>query len=366
MMKKLSALLFGLSLISSQFYIFSSGKPQPAHFILVFSLVAFMVSKERFFLSGDNALKILFLFVFYQLFVNLIFSLIHEELQFILSAIYIIYGYFIFLLIVNLSRTKSNLFSDVSFYGLIAVFVLFFLAMLGFGEYKFSPRYNGYFNDPNQMAFWVLCVTSIILNINNDKIFFQFFVLVIAVTLIVLTASRSGLLGCSCLLLGYLIKYIDIKKMNSKTLLIYIFGLISMLGCVYYLLTADLDMVSFLATRAGDTDFEEQSRVRGYTRILEYPAYTIFGAGHGMELRFDENNLEIHSTWAGLFFYYGIFGLLLVIMFVFFMAKKLSLSENCFLFAPLLYSFSTFGLRTPIFWIFIGVFYAYSKTKSGR
>ena len=47
----------------------------------------------------------------------------------------------------------------------------------------------------------------------------------------------------------------------------------------------------------------KQLEVRGYLRIIQYPQYLFFGAGQGMDERFDNiNGYEVHSSFAGVLF----------------------------------------------------------------
>jgi hypothetical protein len=58
------------------------------------------------------------------------------------------------------------------------------------------------------------------------------------------------------------------------------------------------------------TDWQSEAKLRGYFRPIDYPKYLIFGAGHGDEARFNSKH-EIHSSFLSIFFYYGVFGLIL-------------------------------------------------------
>jgi hypothetical protein len=97
-----------------------------------------------------------------------------------------------------------------------------------------------------------------------------------------------------------------------------------------------------------DDDLDE----RGWYRLIEYPDFLLFGAGQGQHFRFN-SDVEIHSTWAGIFFYYGLIGFILFFFPFFLMIKNLKMGSKLIVLAPLVYSLSTFSARTPIFWFFI-------------
>lgn len=362
-------ILLCLGVALSQFYVFKSGIPQPAHYLIALALIGALISRSRIIIprSGQSTLQWLFAFVVYQATVNSIYFSIDNDFDFLMQAIYIIYGFMTFVLISNLFLIKAEFFGKIPLSCLLGLLVLFALPLLGLGEYRFSPRYNAFFNDPNQMAFWVLCVAaiSILYYGNSGYLILTAMIFLAAAFLIFLTASRSGLAGLVILALsffaGYLRGFEGVVKF--KQIAAYLIGIFIASYGVYYFLNTDSDAISFMLSRVDIIDAGEQARIRGYTRILEHPEYIIFGAGHGMDERFDAEGTEIHSTWAGIVFYYGVPGIFLFLAVLYSIFKKLALNEKLFFLAPLFYSFSTFGLRTPIFWIFLGFFYMVTLKK---
>ncbi len=357
--------LFGIGIISSQFYVFQSGTPQPAHYLILLSGLIFCVTCKKFsFFQNKSYSKYISIFVIYQFFINFIYFLSYQSIDFLVQSLYIFYGYFIFLLVLNAAVYIVNSNLKISIFAWYGLLILFFIALLGFGEYKFEARYNGYFNDPNQMALWVLCVTSIIMAVNKSKIY-QISSFFIASILIIFTTSRSGLLGYSMLLLGFISIVFDKNffKLNFKKFLLFIFIIYAILLLIYLNFSSEIAPISFFVNRVNEVDLIEQAGIRGYTRLFYFPQYLIFGAGHGLDYRFHSDN-EIHSTLAALLFYYGLFGFLLFFIFCFLIFKNLSFSHRFFFLAPFLYSLSTFGMRTPIFWIFLGIFYVLSVNKT--
>lgn len=356
-------ILLCLGVALSQFYVFKSGIPQPAHYLIALALIGALISRSRIIIprSGQSTLQWLFAFVVYQAAVNSIYFSINNDFDFLMQAIYIIYGFMTFVLISNLFLIKAEFFGKIPLSCLLGLLVLFALPLLGLGEYRFSPRYNAFFNDPNQMAFWVLCVAaiSILYYGNSGHLILTAVIFLAAAFLIFLTASRSGLVGFVILALGFFAGYLRGFEgvVKFKQIAAYLIGIFIASYGVYYFLNTDSDAISFLLSRVDIIDAGEQARIRGYTRIFEYPEYIIFGAGHGMEGRFNAEGTEIHSTWAGIVFYYGMPGIFLFLAVLYSIFKKLALNEKLFFLAPLFYSFSTFGLRTPIFWIFLGFFY---------
>lgn len=348
-------LCFGIAI--SQFYFFKSGIPQPAHYVIALSFISFLVSSRHitFPNNGIWPLKFLLAFVIYQACVNVAYFAISQDTGFVMQMLYILYGFIVFLFIFNLYISETGVLRKITFFSLFGLSVLFFLPFVGLGEYRFFPRYNAFFNDPNQMAFWALCVSAMCICYfcSAQKILLAAIVFVITSYIVLLSASRSGLLGLLILFIGFFVSYIRLFK---RTILPMVFGFCLAFYVIYNFVSFDSDAISFLTSRIDIVDADEQAKIRGYTRIIEYPEYIVFGAGHGMDTRFDGENTEIHSTWAGVLFYYGLFGFIFFVGSLLSILQPLCLHEKFLFISPLFYSLSTFGLRTPIFWVFLAYF----------
>lgn len=366
------SIITGLGVAASQFYVLESGLPQPAHFLIFFAFIFFLLIYKKFNISHcqEFAPRLLLAFVLYQALVNLSYASLTLSTSFIMQAVYIFYGYMTFLLILNLALRNPNSIDYLAKFACIGLFILFVIAVFGLGDYYFYPRYNAFFNDPNQMAYWVLCICAIIIIYFNrvGSFLLPGLVFLVSTYLLFLTASRSGLLGFSLLLLGFLLLRFGsgLSKIKLRHFVLFLLSILIIVIGAGYILRHEADLMQFLLGRLLNADFADQADIRGYTRIVEYPAYLIFGAGHGLDIRFTATGGEIHSTWAGLLFYYGIVGFLLFIPILFSIFKRLSLGEALIFLAPMMYSFATFGLRTPIFWIFLGFFYALVISKQRR
>ena len=366
----MSIYVFGVGLVLSQFYVFKSGVPQPAHFLLVLPILFYFFRHRRFVINpfGDAAPILLIIFFVYTAMVNFSYMIAHQETDFILPIIYLSYGLCVYFVLQNILIYRKDAVRSMSIFLLIGLLLLFSMAMLGLGQFRFFPRYNAFFNDPNQMAFWALCVSSMLLVQKSLSDVVKGIIFLFLFYIILKSASRSGLMGFSILFLGFLMAYFkvaissfDVKKIGIVFVSFFVVGVLA-----YYVLADNLETILFLENRVNQVDVGSQADKRGYTRLIEYPEYIFLGAGQGAELRFNERGTEIHSTWAGLLFYYGIPGALLILHFVYLIAKKLSFSQKMIFAAPLMYSFSTFGFRTPIFWVFLAFFYSFTLLQKSR
>lgn len=357
----MSSYVFGAGLVLSQFYFFKSGMPQPAHFLMVLPFLFYLLRKRAFVLlpHKEEFPSFLIVFFLYATSINLFYAIYLEDHKFIFPVVYFFYGLVVYFVVQNIALYQSRgvfIINLALFFGLALLFVM---SLIGVGNYRFFPRYNAFFNDPNQMAFWVLCVSSMLLVQRSFSNIVKVLVFLFLFYIILKSASRSGLVGFSVLVLGFLGAYIGsvFSESNFKKLVGVFFGVSLVFVFGYVFIRDNLETIAFVESRLSQVDVGAQAGVRGYTRLLDYPEYLLLGAGQGSEIRFDPKEIEIHSTWAGLLFYYGIPGLLLMLGFILKIISRLSLSQSLIFSAPLLYSFSTLGYRTPIFWVFLAFFF---------
>lgn len=353
-MLKLSILFIGL--FTTPFYFFNSGSIQPSHiFYLIFSFIVFL----KYFKEGidKNSIKLLFPFYSYVFLINLVYALIYQDTIFLKYPIAMTLNFIVYLGIINFlikDNLRIYLIDNLSSLILVILLMLIFLWFIGLGEYRFNPRYNGFFNDPNQMAFFVLCSSAIACLLSKN--FFQYLMIIFcALFLVTLTMSRSGMLGIVLLFASFLLYF---WKNNYKSIFYVVcFSITCIIFIIFNLdLLISTSLVQSYIDRTSNTDLNEQADIRGYTRIINYSEYLFFGAGQGLDNRFGLD-VEIHSTWAAFLFYYGFFGFSLFMYLIIKIFINLNVKQKLLFLAPLMYSFSTFGARTIIFWIFIAFFY---------
>lgn len=356
--KNFNVFLISLGFFLSQFYVFGSGLPQPAHIFIFISILSFFLVKNKI---DVKEVKILFYFFIYIVCINLFFTFYRiVELSYIVSILYWVFNLTLFLVLVNLNKDSVQ---KLFFYFKIIIPFSLILNILfwvvGAGRYNFSPRYNGYFNDPNQMAFWVLCVCAMGLILFN-KFSHKILVYFISVFLILLTMSRSATLGLFVLTVGLIIQHkgrLDFKILIS---LISLFVVIAL-----FFISLNFGFLDSMVTRfsEGAEQNQEQASSRGFDILLYYPEYLLFGAGQGAYYLFSSTHNEIHSTWLGILFYYGIIGFLIFIYFIYKIFRKIRFPEKFIFLAPMIYGFFTYNARTLVFWFLVAIFLLYSKYR---
>lgn len=346
-----------LSFFLSQFYFWSSGVPQFSHLFIIAAIFLLFSRSSKITIEYSSVALI---FVAYTVCVNFAWYLIVLDPSYIVSTIYWIFNLLFFLLLMNLSSSQVNFFYEKILF-LIPFSYVIEIAILasGLGRYNFEPRYNGLFNDPNQMAFWVLTTCAIFLYISESNLK-KIIVYFLALFLILLTMSRSASIGFLMLTLGFIFS----QKGDLNKRIFVFFGILVIFSTLSYFLyhLGAFDSVVLRFVEGLDQK-DSQAEGRGLFNFLEYPQYLIFGAGQGAHWLYNPKGNEIHSTWLGILFYYGIVGISLFLIFLYQIFKKLSFSNKLIFLGPMLYGFTTYSARTLIFWFLLAAFLLFSNNN---
>ena len=116
----------------------------------------------------------------------------------------------------------------------------------------------------------------------------------------------------------------------------------------------------------GIEEKDKQVEGRGFDILLDFPEHLIFGAGQGGYDIYSPTAHEIHSTWFGILFYYGAFGLILFLYFLYKIYRRLAFADRMLFLAPMIYGFTTYNARTTIFWFLIAVFFLKRNTLNHK
>ncbi|MGP1410095.1 MAG: hypothetical protein ACTTJ0_07570 [Porphyromonas endodontalis] len=182
--------------------------------------------------------------------------------------------------------------------------------------------------------------------------------------------SRSALVGLLPLGLGFYLKWFSyIKRTSFKIASIVLVAMTIALIIVHLFTEVQVPEDSTFGlfyNRLVSTDIEGQAETRGYNILTEYGEYILFGAGQGDMARFG-HDVEMHSTWLGILFYYGVVGFSLFVGIFVVLLRRAKLYEILIALGPILYGMSTYGARTPVFYVFIFALYVlYIRTRNER
>jgi hypothetical protein len=358
-------LLFFCGFTTSGLYLWSSGIPQISHLLVVSAAVIYSVEKKAI-ISNGGFLALVF-FGLYVFFVNSAYFFVFQNDQFIVSTAQVFFNIAIYIFVYSwLSESKKNV-----RFTLIAIVLSFIIQwavlLLGIGNRVFFPRYSGTFNDPNQMAYWVLASVATFLLLLQTQIVPQVVkwgMLGSFLYFVSITMSRSALFATVFLLIVVLAY--ELKRSNALR----VFTLLIGLAIVAVLNTFTLNYTKFLndsttealVSRILEVNVGNQADERGYTRFVDFPEYLVFGSGQGYHERFNQKkdldflSVEMHTSWGGILHYYGIAGFGLFFFFLYPTFRKADFYSGAVIFSTFIYGFSTYSFRTPIFWILLAVF----------
>lgn len=383
---------FGLFLLGfslTPFYFWQSGLPQPAHVLILAAAFLVFIVRQKWVWCRVVLIPLL-LFVVYSTTVNVIVWVHYEDLHSLLSSLYYAYNFFVFWSIQQLvySRDSRRIFSYLGPVSVALLFIEILLYLSGKGRVFGETRFVGTFNDPNQLAHWVLWTVIIVLAVDytlRGKLgWLSWSALLLGFIILLASASRSGLLGFAAILLAIAFYIIRSRvRLNKRVAERWLMAFVAMLvvsgivTLVVLLKPAEggiglfgnkfAEQVQFYVNRIqegilkGEANLEE----RGYDRLWKFPEYLLLGAGEGANDRWAGRTSflgEIHSTLAGVAFYYGIPG---TVFLLFFIARVWIALPHIWLrfllLAPLLYSLGTYNLRNTMFWLGMAIMWAVAR-----
>lgn len=348
-----------ISFALSGVYFWSSGIPQISHILLVFLSFILFFKTKKIYSASEN--KYLYGFVFYAATVNLLYYLIYYDLQFIASSVQIVFNLVIFVSVTSILIYYKNALDYVVYGVVVGVIIQWVVYFFGLGNYSLAPRYAGTFNDPNQMAYWLIASFSIFWIARRKFLPSKLLILFMVVSFlffVILTMSRSAFLAIAFFLIAFL-GY----KYTKFFILMAVFSIIvsSVSLSTLFITTDNYIEDDVIIDRLLNVDVYKQADERGYTRFIQYPEYVFLGSGQGEHSRFNQLksptylNVEMHTTWGGVLFYYGVIGFTMLMLFLRGIILKADPYNRIILLSTFCYALSTYSFRTPVFWLLLSV-----------
>ncbi|MGV2998971.1 hypothetical protein ACEF15_02410 [Streptococcus suis] len=371
---RLSEILFYLFLLAKPFYFFKSGSIQPGDLFLALSVIAYII-ENQFKIYYKKIDKPYLIFYGFVITINLIYFFIYlgetSLLSFILPILYYLYNLFVIMLCRYFYHNEEGLIR----LRLVIRLSLYVQLLLYFTTPSFlvdtsQVRYTGTFNDPNQLGFFLLSSIYIIVVINRmlghkEKILDH----TCALILLFATSSTGILLGFAALYFCNLL-FIESTMVLLKKMLLLLLGsfavliLFQIVGTVFISGLEDSFLYQRLLTKINKGLMNSSNnsgsygeltllQERGIDRVLLYPQYLIFGAGEGYYKRFvlSAIQLEIHSTFLGILFYYGIIPFTSLVYWIWGNIRKAGYLIWVVFLPLIIESFTLANQRQPYFWI---------------
>lgn len=364
MLKLISALYF-FALAVSAIYVFPSGLPQPTDFIMAFAFALSFFHAMH--IRGDMGLGAvpsgLFLSVLWITIVSFVWAIVYSNANFLMDPLFWSYNLLVSAVTLLILRKIESGQQIISFAILIALSVSALGAALGLRDQL--GRNTGFFNNPNQLAYFSICATACLMVLNNFRISS---VTIIAAYILggiglLSAASIGAMAGAFGLVLALIVA-------NARSFLAFVFLPVGAIVVVSALVFFDgyfdnkiSDILAVRIERSG-TKIDDIYTERNYDRIVYFPEYNILGAGSALhQERFHPHGRnEIHSSFGALLFNYGILGLGLFLIYLFSVLRHASLPILLTVSAPLIYSVTHMGLRFSLFWVLLAIVYFKSRS----
>ena len=340
-----------------QFYMLPSGMPQIGDFLILGSVLLYVITGGS--LTCEKEDKYLKIFIIFVFIINGAYFAFNNSTTFLISTFYYFFNYLIVLLIQKLIKIEgfAQQLERVLEIDILVQLVVF---LLGRGRFHSGVRYMGTFNDPNQYSFFIFGAMLLITLLKHGRGKNREVLLWYMISLfLIFQASSTGML------LGFLVFIILYVLFSTKTLnggdflMIIAAGLIILIGLA--IVHGDVSLPSsisesYMMQRVEQKldDFSggssEVLRDRQWTKVVEYPLYTLIGAGEGAFDRFG-NKSEIHSSVLGPLWYYGFIPFSIWVRWCIEKMKKVDIRALCIYGALIVESFTLVNNRQPFFWM---------------
>ena len=224
-------------------------------------------------------------------------------------------------------------------------------------------RNVGTFNNPNQLGYYALLITALIMfcaNQVNTRVRWTVLGISSGLILAFTSLSKAAILSYLGLVFVFILKNL-LNKKNIKKMIIVLVMLISsysLINSTTNILNENqvLQSVETRLNSIGD-DSDDNLEGRGYGRIIDFPEYWVFGAGEGEFNRFSGplQGYEFHSTLGNIQVSYGLIGLILYILLLLSVTKGNGYSNFYIIIFILIYGITHNGIRNSLFWILVAL-----------
>ena len=343
-------LLWLIYLMAAPFYVFPSGTPQPADYLMV-GLIALttLTLGGRYLPLAVPAVRFHASFAIYAFLLTLVWTglgvqraLIHPTFHF--------YNFLVFATALALYGRHRRRFLLVTAYG-VALSVILQGALSRFVTvasdfYGGSARATVFFNNPNQLGYFALLSASLLV-VGARYLGLSLLVTSLgfaaSVYLALISLSKAAIFATLLLAVIFSAKRLSVLAAASVLLIVGFF-------------TTDIapSVVERASMRMSNIGQQEDDSLagRGYDRIFNHPQYLLFGAGEGGYRRFrSEIPGEIHSTIGTVLFSYGLIGSGFLLAFLMSLVRGSPIQTWLFLVPLFLYGLTHNGLRFTLMWI---------------
>ena len=360
-------------------YLFPSGIPQISDMFLILATAYLLFSargKICIHKSIVNWVAVFVLTLVFQCAVQLVWWLKIGERELLLMTTYYVFNFIAALLClcignrIGTGRLKLSLCNGCFWSTLVIALGL----VVNRGS---DERMKGFFNNPNQLGYYALLVTTVIAFFPDQLPKWKnAVILTIAAAANALSLSKASIVGLAGLTVCYFIwgfRERTLRRMVTRTLVLLFF-----FAAVYWFLFSDSSIIqgnqllSSLQTRLRNIGSENDSTLgsgRGYDRMQELGSNFLWGEGEGAYDRFQVlTGKEIHSTLINTIVSYGAVGSVayLWLMGRTVLRRGVWVRNLACVSGIVLYSFTHNGIRNTLLWILLAVVMQCNAMKSAE
>ncbi len=358
-MKSMRGILLFLGLSTLPIYYFPSGLPQPSHLFLSLFFLCSLAGGKITLHTEDRLLGALFLF-----------SLVRETIAVVggaasaslMQPIFTLFNLCILVFIRKYFEQASQNQRQFFILGICSASLVAATSVLLSG-FSFSGnhtliRATGTFNNPNQMAYFAVCLGAVALTLHLARSINMPIVallLIAGLILIFAALSKAGLIAYSLILFVF-----SILATNRVHWIISLFAFIIIPVCIAYFINSGYFEQAYALQRLHNigTDGDDTLYQRGYLMFQHFdtPGEIFFGLGSDKVRKILTH--EVHSTLIYNLVNYSFIGFLLYTGFLYIWAKHLVKNFSIIAMtgiagAPMLYGLAHNGTRFTIFYILI-------------
>ena len=303
--------------------------------------------------------------------INSIYAAICNDLTFFRTCLFFLFNVMVVLTFRQLGTSRQFL-SQIVWVLRAALVLQLLLYLLSVGRWYDGYRYMGTFNDPNQYGFYVL-IAYLIIQLISHRISMRVTIFDDLLALVLLITSSSTGMVISYLVfvaLKYIVAPIKQASIKGAIKSISIIGLIIALALPISVISDSYGAIGGSLSSVGNRITAKVAKMnnlslegdysnsiildRNLDKIGLYPEYLVFGAGDGKYDRFvgSRNNSEVHSTWFGSLFCYGVIPFAFLIAWIAVNLKRAKGDVQLFAYLTIiLEAFTLANQRQPLFWL---------------
>lgn len=348
-------------LLLSPFYLFDSGQPQIADYILAL-LTGWLALARGFSFSRalTGVVVTAALLTSYIVLVNGSWTVLIGEYELLLYTAFYLFNFVALLDTAILFHWLGRRFGELT--GVLCVMSL----MLQFGlsfvvDGGGSERGAMFFNNPNQLGYYAVLFASLIWawsqwssRSKNTLITIEIATYVAAGWLTIVSQSRGAISAFAILVFLRAAARVNVVLLGATALI----------GVA--LMQSDLPLIESMQSRMEHKSqgTNEEMSYRGYDRMFNHPNYLWLGAGEGCYWRFRSDHPgEMHSNFGSLLFCYGAVGLGVFLRFFWVTFRDAGLKATLYLVPAMAYGLSHNGLRQSELWILFALTIGLHSTR---